>query len=530
MATPSGYAYVVSTSYEYGSDGYKYTVNKWSDGTVESIQGDQWSGSGGDNLNFGGGGTRLNYDPSNTIISGTSGNDTITNDGGRNVTILAGDGNDSVKSVGYENGIGNGLVVNLGGGNDTLRVTSSEYAVIFCGDGNDSVAVDGSFNYVNLGDGNDYMHYDADESTEFRFMSRQPTIYGGAGNDTIALTSDDKVNGAVIEYREGDGNDSIYGFASDDTLLIAADSFTTTRNGINLLVQVGDGSIDLFCGYYERNNLHIVRTSDFTELSPPTISSSSTSTSTPSTSSTSTSSSTTTSTTSTTSTTTTTPSTSTTSTTTTTPSTATTSHTYSGGNKSITNYSAGQKINFNADFTGIGFSGNNFMVNSSSGSLTIQNARNKVIDVAVGGNTVAYAYLASSGGAINGSGFSQLEVIIGGNNSANTITAGSGGSSLWGGSGGNDILTGGSGSDTFFYGKNDGADIINNASSADVVNLYDVRLSDITSATTSGRTISATFNTGSSLQINSAENLSATFKLADGNFKFNHSSGNWQSA
>ena len=509
----------VATEYnKRGDDGYYYTVNHFSDGTTTSVRGDSWSG--GDDLNFGGGGTRLNYDPSNTIISGTSGNDTITNDGGSHVTILAGDGNDSVKSVGYGNRIGNGLIVDLGGGNDTLRVTSSEYAFIFGGDGNDSVAVDGSFNYVNLGDGNDYMHYDADDSTEFGFMSRQPTIYGGAGNDTIALTSDDKVNGAVIEYREGDGNDSIYGFASDDTLLIAADSFTTAQNGVNLLVQVGDGSIDLFCGYYERNKLHIVRTSDFTELSPPTISSSSTSTSTPSTSSNSTSSSTTTSTTTT----------STTSTTTSTATPSTTSHTYSGGNKSITNYSAGQKINYSTDFTGIDFSGNDFMINSSSGSLTINNARNKVIDIAVGGNTVAHAYMASSSGTIDRSSYSQLEVIIGGNNSANTITAGSGGSSLWGGSGGNDILTGGSGSDTFFYGKNDGTDVINNASSADVVILYDVSLADITSANISGRTISATFNTGSNLQINSSENLSATFKLADGNFKFNHSLGNWQNA
>ena len=91
-------------------------------------------------------------------------------------------------------------------------------------------------------------------------------------------------------------------------------------------------------------------------------------------------------------------------------------------------------------------------------------------------------------------------------------------------------MTGGAGQDNFFYGKNDGADVINNASSSDTVNLYDVTLADITAAVTSENQISVTFNTGSNLQINSAENLSATFNLADGNWKFNHSSGTWQNA
>ena len=166
------------------------------------------------------------------------------------------------------------------------------------------------------------------------------------------------------------------------------------------------------------------------------------------------------------------------------------------------------------------------MLNSSTGSLTIQKARDKVIDVAVGGNTVAYAYLSSSGGTINGSGISQLEVIIGATYGQDIITAGSGGSSLWGGSGSYgsgsyDTLTGGAGIDTFFWGKSDGSDIIN---------LYDVSLENIISAKTEGNEIYVRFDTGCDLLVESSENLSATFKLADGNFKFNHSSGEWQNA
>ena len=175
------------------------------------------------------------------------------------------------------------------------------------------------------------------------------------------------------------------------------------------------------------------------------------------------------------------------------------------------------------------------MLNSGTGSLTIKNSRNKIIDVAVGGNTVAYAYLASYAGEINGGGISQLEVIIGANDGANVLVAGNGGSSLWGGSGSYgsgsyDTLTGGAGVDNFFFGKNDGSDVIENASSSDIVNLYDVSLSDIISAETEGNQIYARFNTGCDLLIESSENLSATFKLADGSFKFNHSSGEWQNA
>ena len=120
--------------------------------------------------------------------------------------------------------------------------------------------------------------------------------------------------------------------------------------------------------------------------------------------------------------------------------------------------------------------------------------------------------------------------ILAGNGENNSIVSGSGTSSLWGGAG-NDTLVGGSGAEMFWYGKNDGADVINNASSSDIVNLYDVSLADITAATTSGNKISATFNTGNNLQINSAENLSPTFQLADSSrWQYNHGSGNWQSA
>ena len=122
---------------------------------------------------------------------------------------------------------------------------------------------------------------------------------------------------------------------------------------------------------------------------------------------------------------------------------------------------------------------------------------------------------------------------LAGNSSDNEIIAGSGNDSLWGGAGNStDVLIGGdSGSDTFFYGKNDGNDTIQNAKQNDVVNLYDVTLADITTASFNGNAISLGFNTGFNLNVNVSSNLSPTFRLADGtNWQYNKSAGNWQSA
>jgi|GEM_PF-754348 len=205
-------------------------------------------------------------------------------------------------------------------------------------------------------------------------------------------------------------------------------------------------------------------------------------------------------------------------------------YTYSGGNATITSYTTGEKIKLASDVTGIGLSGDDFLINSDTGNLTIKNARSQLLEVTDSNDsTVAYSYMADSSGELNGSNYSQLEVIIGANEQSNIITAGSGGSSLWGGTGGVDTLIGGAGQDNFFFGKYDGADVINNASASDVVRLYDVSLSDIVSANVDGNVISANFNTGATLQIASLEDNSATFQLTDSSYKYNHSSKSWQS-
>ena len=84
----------------------------------------------------------INVTSNNTLISGTSGDDTISNGGWRGgyyhagyseVTIDAGDGSDSVESDG-----GSNVSINGGANNDTLRNYSSN-ATIDGGDDDDFI-------------------------------------------------------------------------------------------------------------------------------------------------------------------------------------------------------------------------------------------------------------------------------------------------------------------------------------------------------------------------------------------------------
>ena len=50
------------------------------------------------------------------------------------------------------------------------------------------------------------------------------TILGGIGNDRITITNADKT---LIQYADGDGKDTIYGYNETDTIQIASDSYIT---------------------------------------------------------------------------------------------------------------------------------------------------------------------------------------------------------------------------------------------------------------------------------------------------------------
>jgi len=64
--------------------------------------------------------------------------------------------------------------------------------------------------------------------------------------------------------------------------------------------------------------------------------------------------------------------------------------------RGISSYATGEKLNWSTDLTGINiFSGDDFIFNSSSGNLTIQNVCDKVVDFSYNGTTIAYLAKAS---------------------------------------------------------------------------------------------------------------------------------------
>jgi len=208
-------------------------------------------------------------------------------------------------------------------------------------------------------------------------------------------------------------------------------------------------------------------------------------------------------------------------------------YTYDGGYSLISDFLSGDKVKMASDVLGIQVSDNDFVVNSSTGALTIENSRDKLIDFSdTYGNTGIYAYVAGNGGVVDGHAFVNFEIIVGADNQSNNLIAGYGGSNLWGGVGFSaDILTGGLGVDNFVIGKNEGNDYVVNAGAGDTVSLYDATLSDIVATAADGNRVAIAFNTGFVFTVESTDSVTPAFQLSDGTrYAYNRSIGSWQNA
>ena len=83
----------------------------------------------------------------------------------------------------------------------------------------------------------------------------------------------------------------------------------------------------------------------------------------------------------------------------------------------------------------------------------------------------------------------------------------------------------------FWYGKSEGNDVITNANSSDIINLYDVDLSQITAADVYTDQIVVRFNTGTALVVKDTEQVTPTFQLGGGgNYNYNRNNGQLQNA
>lgn len=132
---------------------------------------------------------------------------------------------------------------------------------------------------------------------------------------------------------------------------------------------------------------------------------------------------------------------------------------------------------------------------------------------------------------------SSGDLVIAGTGSKNeSLLAGKGNTSMWGGAGSsNDTLSGTTGgTTTYFWGNGDGKDVITGSHSDDVVNLYNVALSDIAEngIKTTSTSMEITLNDGSSLTINNMSSSSVkTFQLSDGSkWEYSTSTKEWSQA
>ena len=164
-------------------------------------------------------------------INAGAGDDVVLNDSNTQSNYIDG-GNDKDIIVIY----GPSNTARGGQGNDTISLYSNGKTPaggnkIFCDTGNDVIYVD-----------------DSRCSTLPRRSNN--TIIGGEGNDTIALFNTNIP--VVLRYSLGDDNDTVFGYESNDTLQIINSEYSTSNNGENVIVTVGNNKI-LLVGAKDKN-------------------------------------------------------------------------------------------------------------------------------------------------------------------------------------------------------------------------------------------------------------------------------------
>ena len=211
-----------------------------------------------------------------TLITGTADNDSILNFGD-DVTIDSRAGNDTIYSglddqkadrVSINAGEGDNVVsiqggsdsvtIRTGDGNNLIGSTSPNNAV-YSGAGNDSVVfyTGADNNTMETGDGDDVIDavghnvtIDAGAGNDKIRTYRNAydiTIKAGKGDDSITLSGPvDEDHTNVVQYADGDGNDTIADLTATDTLQITSGSISgASLVGNNVEISVGSGIITL---------------------------------------------------------------------------------------------------------------------------------------------------------------------------------------------------------------------------------------------------------------------------------------------
>ena len=212
-------------------------------GSGRSGSGGSSGGSGGSSGGGSYSGKNIRNSTTNTLISGSTYADTLTNYGG-GVTIRGGAGNDYIYS-------------------STLYTVNSSYGyvTIDAGEGNDTIYSNDPHVSINAGAGDDsiYSYWNATSITinggeGADTITSSGLINGGAGNDNITANYNATVNGGmgndsvslsgnnVIQFAGGDGADTIYNYSSDSRISLPSGAYYTRSTvGSNVIISLVSG-------------------------------------------------------------------------------------------------------------------------------------------------------------------------------------------------------------------------------------------------------------------------------------------------
>ena len=164
---------------------------------------------------------------------------------------------------------------------------------------------------------------------------------------------------------------------------------------------------------------------------------------------------------------------------------------------------------------------NDIVLKVGKGSITLKNAKNKIITLTDDSGTSTRMY-GSGKITVQGSGISETLTAW---SKADSLNGDYGDDTLIGGKG-SDTLTGGDGADVFYYKKGDGKDVITdyNATETDVIVLNDTTVTKVSKVKKTDGDLLFTVKKGS-IRINNAVGQKITFKDADGNVLIKQSFG-----
>ena len=183
--------------------------------------------------------TLISNSRNNTVITGTSSADSISNSGNY-VTAGGGNGNDTISNY-----PGNYVSMSGGAGNDNITNLYGYMVTVDGGAGNDYIYNTGESVEVYAGDGDDTIVNEGIDDVDgygTRNSGDNVTISGGKGNDYIYGYGSKE----FFLYENGDGNDTIMGIGSQDTIKISGTTYSTAKSGSDdLIVTAGSGKISV---------------------------------------------------------------------------------------------------------------------------------------------------------------------------------------------------------------------------------------------------------------------------------------------